>query len=66
MGQQELTESLHRALHNAGCQDTDVHFLLDWIGRDVAEERRQWQIAAGALFVAGLALGVVAGMLIRV
>lgn len=65
MGQQELTESLHRALHNAGCKDMDVHFLLDWIGRDVAEERREWQMAAGAAFVAGVALGAVAGVLVR-
>ena len=66
MGQQELTESLHRALHNAGCKDADVHFLLDWIGRDVAEERREWQMAAGAAFIAGLALGAAVGVLFRI
>lgn len=63
MGQQELIESLHRALHSAGCTDADVHFILDWIRTDVVEERRQWQIAAVVAFIAGVALGVLVGIL---
>ena len=57
MGRLDMIESMHRALHNAGCKDSDVHFLLDWIDEDIERERHTWWATAGGALLLGFCMG---------
>jgi hypothetical protein len=57
MGRLDITESLHRALNSAGCKDSDVHFLLDWLGDDIERERHTWWATAVGALLFGCATG---------
>ena len=72
----DLAQSLHDAMHSAGCKGEDIHLIVDWIGEDfklmkqehlqrLQELRSTWVLRAAGMGVIGAAAGAVLALVFQ-